>query len=175
MYHDPVTGEIDDFANEAGVEVVQRDKPKMSLRDYARKMARKSLNLFGAELPDPVPMAPPVGFLAQPSMMDHVMDLIKSNDLRKAAEAAGIETLEESDDFDIRDPDDYEPMSAYEMDDDYEPISSFLQKAKPFVDAANQQAAADAAELAQRRKERAEATTEPSPDPAAAPADSALT
>lgn len=160
MYHDPETGEIQDFAPDA--QVVQRDKPKMSLSDYARKAARKFQNLLGQELPDPEPIAPPVGFIQQPSMMDHVIDLIRSNDLRKAAEAAGAETLEESDDFDITDDD--EPMSAYEMEEDYEPLSHFLERAKPFVEEARKAAADEAAEAARRKEDRAKATTKPGPD-----------
>lgn len=158
-YLDSETGELIPGFDE----VVQRDKPKMAIADYARKMARKFQTMLGAEIPDPVPMAPPVGFIAQPSMMDHVIDLIKSNDLRRAAEAEGFETLEESDDFDIDDDD--EPYSAYEMEENYEPLSVFLEKAKPYVQAAEKEAAEEAAEVARLREERAKATTKPALDP----------
>lgn len=163
---DPDTGEIFDPIDDGleEVEVVLRDKPKMALSDYARKMARKFQTLLGQEIPDPTPMAPPVGFISQPSMMDHVVDLIRSNDLRRLAESQGFETLEESDDFNVADDD--EPMSAYEMEEDYEPLSVFLAKAKPYVEAAEKDAADEAAAIAQLKKDRAEATTQPDPSPA---------
>lgn len=152
--HDPETGEIQDS-------VILRDKPRMAFSDYARKLSRKFQNLLGQELPDPVPMQPPVGFIQQPSMMDHVMDLIQSNNLRQAALAAGLETLEESDDFEVDDDD--EPYSAYQMPDDYEPLSVFLERAKPYVEAAAQEAAEASAKM--RAAKPPLQDSEPSPEP----------
>lgn len=129
---DPHTGEVtklrdmvevpDDFPLPA-CEVLNRDKPRMPLDAYLVKLMRKNQTVDGRELPDPVPISPPLGFIEQPSMVDHIRAMVRSEHLRFAAEQAGAETFEESDDFDI--PDDDEPLSAYDMADDYEPVSHF--------------------------------------------------
>lgn len=75
------------------------------------------LDEFGRELPDPVPMAPPVGYKKVPSMVDTIRDMIRSEKLRAYALEQGAETFEEADDLDIDDPDDFEPYSEHEVDD----------------------------------------------------------
>lgn len=70
----------------------------------------------GAELPDPTPVAPPIGYNPQKSMFDHVRDMVRSERLKQEAEAAGFETAEEADDFEVGD--DYDPTSPYEHDFD---------------------------------------------------------
>lgn len=70
------------------------------------------LNDRGQLVPDPIPMAPPIGYKAQPSMVE----IIRAQVLQVSKEAArqGLETEEEADDFDVGD--DVEPSSPYEMD-----------------------------------------------------------
>lgn len=76
----------------------------------------KNLTAGGAEIPDPVPTAPPVGYERPVSFFDQVRDMIRSDALRRAAAQVGAETEEEADDFDVGD--DYDPTSPYEYDFD---------------------------------------------------------
>lgn len=76
----------------------------------------------GREIPDPRPIAPPVGYKKQPSMFEHMRSLIRSEQLAREAAAAGFDTFEESDDFDVGD--DYDPTSPYE--NEFEPPLSAL-------------------------------------------------
>lgn len=72
----------------------------------------------GAEIFNPLPMAPPVGYVQEPTVMDRLNQLLDSR-----ARAAQLydndvieETLEEAEDFDgIEDPEDYVPRSIYEI------------------------------------------------------------
>lgn len=73
---------------------------------------------YGRELPDPVPMAPPVGYTRQPSLSEQIRAMVVSEQLRAAAMAAGEETFEEADDFDIGDEFDQDRHSPYEADFD---------------------------------------------------------
>jgi len=66
----------------------------------------------GKEYPDPTPVAPPVGFIKQPTMAETMRAMIHSHALRQAALNSGHETFEEADDFDVGD--DYDPTSPYE-------------------------------------------------------------
>lgn len=72
----------------------------------------KPLDQYGREVPDPTPMEPPVGYFRQPSMVEHIRSLVASEMLRRAAEEAGAETFEESEDFEVGD--DYDPHTPYE-------------------------------------------------------------
>lgn len=65
------------------------------------------------EYPDDTPMALPIGFERPESLDEKIMRMIRSRELAAAAEAAGSETLEEAEDFDVGD--DYDPTSPYEM------------------------------------------------------------
>lgn len=71
------------------------------------------LNKDGHEMPNPIPVAPPVGFKRQPSMVDHLRDMVRSELLRREVTAQGIETFEEADDFTI-DDDPIDPSSPWE-------------------------------------------------------------
>lgn len=116
---DPETGEVNDSLDFSGP-VEQRGRVRTTIARYAEKLRRKRQLPTGEEIPDPVPLAPPLGFIEQPSMIDHVRNMIRSEQLRQAALASGDETFEEADDFDI--PDDVEPYSAYEMEEIFDPV-----------------------------------------------------
>lgn len=75
-------------------------------------------------LADKRPIAPPVGYKRQPSMVEIVRDMVRSEHLRREAEAAGAETFEEADDFEVGD--DFDPSSPYENDFD-PPIKDLLK------------------------------------------------
>lgn len=85
--------------------------PQESLLDYAY------------EVPDPTPVAPPVGYKKQPSMVEYIRDMVRSEKLRQEAEAAGYETFEESEDFDVGD--DNDPTSPWE--NEYDPPISEIR------------------------------------------------
>lgn len=70
------------------------------------------LDTAGREIPDPTPMAPPVGYKKQPSMVDHIRSMVRSELLRQSVAAEGLETFEEAEDFDVGD--DYDPTTPYE-------------------------------------------------------------
>lgn len=73
-------------------------------------------NLFWesrAEILSGIPVAPPVGYQKQPSMVDHIRGLVRSEHLRYAATNAGYETFEESEDFEL-DDDLSDPHTPYE-------------------------------------------------------------
>lgn len=66
----------------------------------------------GREYPDPTPMAPPIGFIKQPTLAETMRQMILSDNLKRAARESGAETFEEADDFEVGD--DYDPSSPYE-------------------------------------------------------------
>lgn len=86
----------------------------------------------GAEIPDPTPMAPALGFKRQPPLHERIRAMVQHEYSRVAAERA-VETMEEADDF-IIDPDDADPregrfalMPGSEWEDNYEPPSDFKE------------------------------------------------
>lgn len=86
---------------------------------YLAKLQSRSSNLNeeGEELLDPTPMEPPIGWKKTPHIYDMMRAMVQNEISRKAAEH-GVETLEESDDFDV-DEGDTPPLSGYENDGDY--------------------------------------------------------
>lgn len=64
------------------------------------------------EIVSDVPMAPPVGYKKQPSMIDNIRALVRSEHLRQAALENDMETFDEADDFDVGD--DFDPRAPYE-------------------------------------------------------------
>lgn len=78
----------------------------------------KKYNDKGEEIMDPTPCEVPTGFHRPPSLQERIKMLVRSENLRLAAEAAGNETFEEANDFDIDDELDrsipFEDGSPYE-------------------------------------------------------------
>lgn len=132
---------------------MQPDDPR---QEYSK------LDEFGRELPDPVPMAPPVGYKKVPSMVDTIRDMIRSEKLRQYALEQGAETFDEADDLDIDDPDDFEPYSEHEVDD-LTPISELRARKS-----ASEQPAPQPAPAAPTAP--APLATDPTPSPAPTPA-----
>lgn len=96
-----------------------RAKPQIDVSEYAVKLDDRRQTDDGKEIPSDKPMAPPIGFVRQPSMVEHMRAMVRSELLRQAVEAEGLETFEEADDFDC--PDELEPQSGYENDAQFEP------------------------------------------------------
>ena len=82
-----------------------------------KRKHRKGLNELGEETPDPTVLEPPVGFIQQPPLREQIRQMVLSERLRQEAEAAGQETFEEADDFDVADDED-PPGTRYELDDE---------------------------------------------------------
>lgn len=86
-----------------GKSVKRKVKPRMTEEEYLEKMLAKSKAPDGSEVLDPTPMAPPIGYVKQPSMVEIVRNMVRSEKLALAAAEAGMETFEESEDFDVGD------------------------------------------------------------------------
>lgn len=78
------------------------------------------LDEWGREIPDPRPMAPPLGYIEQPPLHVLIRQMIQSERLAQEAQAAGAGSFEEEDDFDVED-DDYDPSSPWEENFDPAP------------------------------------------------------
>lgn len=93
------------------VKTVLRRRPRqMELEEYLAKLQSKGLHPDGTPVLDPTPLAPPIGYKKQPSMVEIVRDMVQRERLAQEAEAAGYETFDESEDFDIGD--DFELMPS---------------------------------------------------------------
>lgn len=66
---------------------------------------------LGFELPDPTPVAPPLGYVKQPSMFDIIRAQVQQQ-LSAIALAEGKESWEDAEDFDVGD--DFDPISPHE-------------------------------------------------------------
>lgn len=92
--------------------VAVRRTPRMSVEEYRSKLGLKRLTDFGSEIPDPVPMAPPVGYIKQPSIFENMRALVKAELARKAADE-GFDTEEDDNNFDVGE--DRDPLSRHEF------------------------------------------------------------
>lgn len=81
---------------------------------------------LGREILDGTPMAPPVGYKKQPSMVDIVRNMVRSERLKAEAEAAGLESFEDADDFAIADDEGELPSSPHENQFD-PPVKELLK------------------------------------------------
>lgn len=83
------------------------------LYDEDGVQASSGIGVDGKEYPDPVPMAPPIGYTPPQDLMTMIRQMIRAEDFRKKLESEGVETFEEADDFDIED-DPLDPLTVYE-------------------------------------------------------------
>jgi len=67
---------------------------------------------MGREVPDPKPLEIPVGFKRPETLQEQIRRLVHSEHFQRDREAAGEETFEEADDFDV--DDDFDPSTPYE-------------------------------------------------------------
>jgi len=79
----------------------------------------------GREIPDPVPTAPPIGYVPGPSLGDTIQRLLKHQLMAQAAAAEGFDTFEEAEDFDIPD-DPIDPETPYE--EQFDPIEAAARR-----------------------------------------------
>lgn len=97
---------------------------RLPLKEYFSKLKARRMTDDGREIPDPVPMAPPIGYIKQPSMVEHIRNMVRSEQLRMAAEEAGAESFEEADDFDVGE--DELPGTPWEAE--FEPVSELRRR-----------------------------------------------
>lgn len=83
------------------------------------------LDEAGHEVLSSTPVAPPIGYVKQPSLYEQMRAMVRQ-ELSAAAEAAGAETFEEADDFDVGD---FDPTSPYEEVFDPTPVSELRRRA----------------------------------------------
>ena len=110
----------------------------MDLRSIwrAKRKPVEGLDDRGREIPDPTPMSPPLGYKKEPSLREQIRQMILSEKLRQEVEAAGFETMEEADDFDVGD--DFDPRSGYE--NDFDPPATAIPDVRPEVAEAEKRA-----------------------------------
>jgi len=77
-------------------------------------MQDRYLTPGGAEIPDPRPAAPALGRKPEMNIRDYIKTLVHNERLQAEIDAAGHETFEEANDFEVGD--DYFPDSQYEND-----------------------------------------------------------
>lgn len=80
----------------------------------------------GFELLDPTPIAPPIGYVQRPSLVEQIRAMVVSEKLRQEAEAAGYESFEEADDFAV--DDDFDQTSPYEVDFEPPAVSEIRER-----------------------------------------------
>lgn len=105
-----------------------RVKFRLPWKEYLLKLKSKNQNEAGQELVSSIPMQPPIGFKKQPSMVEHIREVIRSEMLARQLAENEEETFDEADDFDV--PDDPLPPQGYEdFEPDFEPSTSSPSRA----------------------------------------------
>lgn len=124
-------------------------KHSLDEAEYFAALRKLGFTLDG-QIVDSVPLAPPIGYKKQPSMVELVRNMVRSERL-KAELDADTESFEDADDFEI--PDDPDPpLSGYENELD-PPIRELVQ----------------AGEAEVKKREKVDAPLVPQPAPPVAP------
>lgn len=84
---------------------------------FEASVQSRYLDVNGHEIPNPLPLAPPVGYKKQPSIADQIRQAMRAASLEAAQR--GQETEEEANDFNVGE--DEEPSSPWEHDFDVDP------------------------------------------------------
>lgn len=112
---------------------VSRKHPEPSGNEVQAQRVKSRQDLshdeLGREIPDPRPLAPPLNYKRSPTIAEQMRSMILSEKLKQEALAAGAETFEEADDFDVGD--DFDPTSPYE--EVFEPLPSPIEEYQPFA------------------------------------------
>lgn len=99
---------------------------QIDLEAYLAKLKSRGLGPDGRQVPDPTPLAPPIGYKKQPSMVEIVREMVRSERLKQEAEASGHESFEDSEDFDVGDDPD---LLHSPWENDFDPPLNELIKA----------------------------------------------
>jgi len=96
----------------------------MSIEDTAKELFEleqsvqsQYLDAFGREVPNPVPMQPPVGYKRAPSLAEQMRAMIQQ--ASHEAAMAGAETEDEANDFDV--DEEFDPTSPWENEFEMDP------------------------------------------------------
>lgn len=84
---------------------------------YEQSVQSQYLDCHGREIPNPLPMSPPVGYVKSLSIAEQMRQMIRL--ASHEAAQAGAETEAEANDFDV--DEDMEPSSPWEHDFDIDP------------------------------------------------------
>jgi len=69
----------------------------------------------GKEIPDPVPMSPPVGLKPPEDLMTTIRRMVRHEEFIRAVDAEGFDTFEESEDYDVEDDHEWvDELTPYE-------------------------------------------------------------
>lgn len=68
------------------------------------------------EAVDPTPMAPPIGFKREPTLMEKIQLMVLKEKVNRLQDELGAESPAEADDFDIGEDDEHQPSSLYEFE-----------------------------------------------------------
>lgn len=102
--------------------------PEIDTDAIARRHRFPTMTKLGYSRLDPTPIAPPLGYKKQPSLVEQIRHMVKSEALAAAAAAAGAETFEESEDFEVDDElGVIDPHSPWE--NDFDPPAKEIAKA----------------------------------------------
>lgn len=93
-------------------------KEKDLLAEHLRGLS--GYNEKGEEIPDPRPVALPVGFERPRSLQETMRYLLRQEEFRRAAAKHELESFEEADDFDIEDDDDGSVLANMAKNSPYE-------------------------------------------------------
>lgn len=74
------------------------------------------LTPLGYEIVSPIPVAPPVGYVSEPTIMDRLNDMLTQRLRQLRGDDLVEETEAEANDFDVPDPEDYNVRSIYEIE-----------------------------------------------------------
>lgn len=91
---------------------------------FEQSVQQSYLDDFGREIPNPTPLAPPIGYKRSPSIAEQMRAMIRQ--VSEEAKMSGAETEEEANDFDVGDPFDYDPETPYEHDFEVDPTMEAL-------------------------------------------------
>lgn len=84
--------------------------------------SREGRCALGVELPNPVPMEPPLGFVEHVPLHEQIRAMVRAQ-MSEQAREQGDESFEEADDFEVGD--DFDPSTPYE--DVFDPQQSWAQ------------------------------------------------
>lgn len=146
------------------IDFLRGKRPALGLDAYVDKLKSRGLAPDGRQVPDPTPMAPPIGYKKQPSMVEIQRQLIRDT-LSQYARENDQETFEEAEDFDVGD--DPELMrSPFENDFD-PPLEELLSAGRAAL--AGKQNAGGAGEPPREQPKPPEAAPTAPQEPSAKP------
>lgn len=98
------------------MDIVNEDGEPYSDEQIEYAYTREGRREFGKELPNPVPMAPPLGWVPSLPIHEQIAAMVMRGVQEQLQRERGeeLETAEEADDFEVGD--DYDPSSPYEHD-----------------------------------------------------------